>query len=455
MKAILNHKWKLLAAIVLVLALVVPMVSVVGAGAANGCTVTVHIPDEVKDVNGNSGYVTFYGDSAKYYDGQTKVVSAGKTVAWYIWVNGKRTPNPGNKQKIDCASDIYVTTAHYCVMEVQIPSNIKNLDESPAYVTIYGIKKNFSDGDKVVLPVCQTIAWYLHVNGKRTPNPGIYKHVDCSDLVVTDAHYCDVKNDTGQKIKIYKDIVLDVGDSVILPMGLTIDWIYDGGRFPGTNKNVDCTPIGDQSNGTPVADAGSDQTVEQTNHAGAEVTLDGSGSSDPDGDSLTYDWTWSGGSATGENPTVTLPSGATTITLTVSDDELSDTDEVVITVVDTTPPEITVSVSPDTLWPPNHKMVEITATVTVSDMCDLSPVITLTSIASNEPDDAKGNGDGNTENDIQGAEFGTKDYAFLLRAERAGNGDGRVYTITYTATDASGNRVIGTAIVIVPHDKGK
>ena len=317
MKAILNHKWKLLAAIVLVLALVVPMVSVVGAGAANGCTVTVHIPDEVKDVNGNSGYVTFYGDSAKYYDGQTKVVSAGKTVAWYIWVNGKRTPNPGNKQKIDCASDIYVTTAHYCVMEVQIPSNIKNLDESPAYVTIYGIKKNFSDGDKVVLPVCQTIAWYLHINGKRTPNPGNYKHVDCTPLKagvrdcpsyckmeinipselqtagayvtiygidkqfsngetvvlpvcqtitwyltingktaahtgkhvdctpidVTSADYCDVKNETGNKIEIAKGIYLEDGESVLLPTGITIEWRFMDEGWKQHYHDVDCTPI--------------------------------------------------------------------------------------------------------------------------------------------------------------------------------------------------------------------
>jgi len=120
--------------------------------------------------------------------------------------------------------------------------------------------------------------------------------------------------------------------------------------------------------------------------------------------------------------------------------------------VDTTAPEISVTVSPDMLWPPNHKMVDIVATVTVSDICDAAPTVVLTSVTNNEPDDAKGNGDGNTVNDIQGAEIGTEDYEFQLRAERAGKGDGRVYTITYTVTDASGNSASASATVVVPHD---
>ena len=100
-------------------------------------------------------------------------------------------------------------------------------------------------------------------------------------------------------------------------------------------------------------------------------------------------------------------------------------------------------------------MVDITATVTVSDICDAAPSVVLTSVTSNEPDDAKGNGDGKTVNDIQGAEIGTEDYEFQLRAERAGKGDGRVYTITYTVTDASGNSASASATVVVPLDVGE
>jgi len=94
-------------------------------------------------------------------------------------------------------------------------------------------------------------------------------------------------------------------------------------------------------NQPPLADAGSDQTVEQTSYAGAEVTLDGSGSTD-DGQlqPLTYTWTWAGGSASGVNPTVSFPLGTTTVTLTVYDGQFSATDTVDIMVVDTTAPKV-------------------------------------------------------------------------------------------------------------------
>lgn len=51
-----------------------------------------------------------------------------------------------------------------------------------------------------------------------------------------------------------------------------------------------------------------------------EVILDASGSSDPDGTITDYTWAWNGSSATGVNPSVHLPQGSTTVTLTVTDD---------------------------------------------------------------------------------------------------------------------------------------
>ena len=99
-------------------------------------------------------------------------------------------------------------------------------------------------------------------------------------------------------------------------------------------------------------------------------------------------------------------------------------------------------------------MVDIVATVPVSDISDHAPSVVLTSVTSNEPDNDKGNGDGNTINDIQGADISTEDYEFPLRAERAGKGDGRVYTITYTVTDKSGNSASASATVVVPLDMG-
>jgi hypothetical protein len=114
---------------------------------------------------------------------------------------------------------------------------------------------------------------------------------------------------------------------------------------------------------------------------------------------------------------------------------------------------ITVHLTPEMLWPPNHNPVDVTATVVASDLCDPAPTVALTSIVSDEPDDAPGNGDGHTVGDIQGATLGTADFHFKLRAERAGSGDGRTYTVTYTATDACGLSTAAAAVVVVPHSR--
>jgi len=73
-------------------------------------------------------------------------------------------------------------------------------------------------------------------------------------------------------------------------------------------------------NAAPIADAGPDQTVYVEESATtAEVTVDGWGSYDPEGDPLTYTWTWDSNTAHGVNPTIELPLGTTTITLVVND----------------------------------------------------------------------------------------------------------------------------------------
>jgi hypothetical protein len=117
-----------------------------------------------------------------------------------------------------------------------------------------------------------------------------------------------------------------------------------------------------------------------------------------------------------------------------------------ITVVDTTPPEFALAVSPTVLWPANHKMVKITPSWTVSDTCDATPEVSLVGISVNE-DDTKG--DGNTEDDIQIKDDGS----IYLRAERSGAGNDRIYTITYRAVDDCGNSAESRATVTVPHDQ--
>jgi hypothetical protein len=130
------------------------------------------------------------------------------------------------------------------------------------------------------------------------------------------------------------------------------------------------------------------------------------------------------------------------------------TDEVTITVADTTPPTAVLSFDADDLWPPNHDFVDVTANVEVSDACPSAepPVVTLLSIESNES--ANAGGDGNTEPDILGADIGTADYEFQVRAERSGHGIGRIYTVVYGVADAAGNDTEVEGQIRVPHDQG-
>jgi hypothetical protein len=129
-----------------------------------------------------------------------------------------------------------------------------------------------------------------------------------------------------------------------------------------------------------------------------------------------------------------FPLGQTLVSCSASDSLGQETNGTfVVTVLDTTPPLIlTATASPNTLWPPNHKMVDVTLTVAVTDLVDPAPIVRIASVSSNQP--VNGTGDGDTAPDwlITGAT------TLKLRAERAGSAD-RVYTITVEATDATGN----------------
>jgi len=109
-------------------------------------------------------------------------------------------------------------------------------------------------------------------------------------------------------------------------------------------------------------------------------------------------------------------------------------------------PAITgVSATPNLLWPPDHRMVPVVVNYTVQDSCDSAPVCSL-SVSSNE---GEGGGSGNTSSDFEVIDA----HDVSLRAERAGTGDTRIYTITVACTDKLGLSSSAAAAVTVPHDQ--
>ncbi|WP_238540597.1 pectinesterase family protein [Paenibacillus mucilaginosus] len=112
-------------------------------------------------------------------------------------------------------------------------------------------------------------------------------------------------------------------------------------------------------------------------------------------------------------------------------------------------PTLKLEVDQPVLQADDHRMVSVHASVYASDEGTGVASIRLLSITSSEPENDQG--DGNTAVDIQGAEYGTADYDFELRAERSGPGSGRIYTITYEAVDFAGNRTQASTTVTILH----
>lgn len=126
-----------------------------------------------------------------------------------------------------------------------------------------------------------------------------------------------------------------------------------------------------------------------------------------------------------------------------------------VQVVDTTVPIITLNGQTPSMWSPNHKYqtFQVTDFVTgVTDSCSTTlgiDSVVISQVTSDELENS--GGDGNTLNDIV---IASDCKSVQLRAERAGGGDGRVYTITFRVTDSSGNATTATARVVVPKSQG-
>jgi hypothetical protein len=164
---------------------------------------------------------------------------------------------------------------------------------------------------------------------------------------------------------------LDAGDFAITNVGAYGILEVTGGGMTARVAPGEMLVASAEQNHAPLADAGSDATVEATSAHGAVVTLDASGSTDADpNDTLSYVWHGPFGEAYGASPSVTVPLGISTIVLTVTDSAgATATDTVVVTVVDTTPPTIAIAAPGATTYLLGQEVVSsYTCTDTVTGM---------------------------------------------------------------------------------------
>jgi hypothetical protein len=240
-------------------------------------------------------------------------------------------------------------------------------------------------------------------------------------------------------------------------------------------------------NQAPTANAGDDQKkpIQQM------VTLDGTGSADPEkGSEINYVWslvyTPPGSEAVLLNPTSAQPQfmpdtvGIYTVQLVVNDGELSSQPDTVNVEIyepvinpdpnnddddddDKDDPKVKhcddqhlYKVLPSTgqdIWPPNHRLVCMTFEVHTTDACgDNAPnfdlMLSLMDATSNQPDNATG--DGNTVDDVQ-----INGNELCVRAERqGGDKNGRIYTAYFDLTDGDGNVTQTQTKIYVRHSQG-
>ena len=234
----------------------------------------------------------------------------------------------------------------------------------------------------------------------------------------------------------------------------------------GTDSSFDDTvAITLVENSPPVADAGPNQTKDE----GSVVILDGSASSDLDGgDTLSYQWTQTAGTTVTLDadtlptpsftaPAVSLGGQALTFELVVTDDDpitpkSSAPDAVTINVVNINdPPSCDLAVaSPSNLWPPNHKMKQISINGVMDEDSAYNDVtLQVTGVTQDEPVNGLGDGDSSPDAVVQPSDPAD---TVLIRAERSGTGNGRVYVMSFTANDGF-ESCTGSVAITVPHNR--
>jgi hypothetical protein len=147
-------------------------------------------------------------------------------------------------------------------------------------------------------------------------------------------------------------------------------------------------------------------------------------------------------------PVGLYPEGDTVVTLTATN-SLGGSSQCTgtVTVVDSSSPQIdNLSASPSIIWPPNHKFVDVAIGYVVSDNCGGIPACSL-SVVSNELVEATGDGETSPDWEVFNS------HHIQLRAERDGDGTGRVYTTTVMCVDGSGNKSSHDVMINIPIER--
>jgi kumamolisin len=151
------------------------------------------------------------------------------------------------------------------------------------------------------------------------------------------------------------------------------------------------------------------------------------------------------GPAGPEALTATFPG---TGTLAESQDSVS-VDVIELPSAETTPPVITISALPTTLWPPNGKLVRVVVSGTIADAdSGVNAGVAAYSVTDEY-------GSVQPAGPVTLGANGAYSFTILLQASRRGNDrDGRRYVVTVTARDNAGNNASSWTSVTVPHDQG-
>jgi hypothetical protein len=212
---------------------------------------------------------------------------------------------------------------------------------------------------------------------------------------------------------------------------------------PPPPPSADTTPPATSASPTPGANAQGWSNVPVTVALAATDNAGGSGVKEVHyalAGAATASQVVSGGSA---NVTIAAE-GTTTLTYFAVDNAGNQEAAKTLTVrIDQTPPTVIGLPSNCSLWPPDHRLVQV-ASASASDALSGTTGAPVVKATSNEPEAGT---DGDLAPDVV-----ISNGTVQLRAERAGNGTGRVYTIIATAADLAGNTVTQTATCRVPHD---